>query len=117
MGWWHGRRHLRQGRRWQHRHGALRQAWEPSGTFSLLHGTDALVVCQQCCLTACVLRCVATGVQKERMEEDDMFVLDSKGEVIHTPAAKPLPARPPKLSECSPLFMAVRNCPAVHWSV
>lgn len=48
-----------------------------------------------------------SGVQKERMKEDDMFVLDTAGEVIHTPATKPLPARPPKLSECSPLFMAV----------
>ena len=47
-----------------------------------------------------------SGVQKERMQEDDMFVLDAAGEVLHTPAAKPLPARPPKLSECSPLFMA-----------
>ena len=50
-----------------------------------------------------------SGVQKERMKEDDMFVLDAAGEVLHTPAAKPLPARPPKLSECSPLFMAVRG--------
>lgn len=48
-----------------------------------------------------------SGVQKERMKEDDMFVLDAAGEVLHTPAAKPPPARPPKLSECSPLFMAV----------
>ncbi|GIL59229.1 hypothetical protein Vafri_13913, partial [Volvox africanus] len=28
-----------------------------------------------------------SGVQKERMQPDDMFVLDSKGEIIHTPAA------------------------------
>ena len=49
-----------------------------------------------------------SGVQKERMKEDDMFVLNAAGEVLHTPAAKPPPARPPKLSECSPLFMAVR---------
>lgn len=49
-----------------------------------------------------------SGVQKERMQPDDMFVLDNKGDVLHTPAAKPPPARPPKLSECSPLFMAVR---------
>ncbi|KAG2447166.1 hypothetical protein HYH02_007912 [Chlamydomonas schloesseri] len=47
-----------------------------------------------------------SGVQKERMQPDDMFVLDAKGDVIHTPAVKPPPARPPKLSECSPLFMA-----------
>ncbi|GLC57171.1 hypothetical protein PLESTB_001194900 [Pleodorina starrii] len=57
-----------------------------------------------------------SGVQKERMQPDDMFVLDSKGDVIHTPAAKPPPNRPPKLSECSPLFMAayeLRNAGAV----
>lgn len=47
-----------------------------------------------------------SGVQKERMQPDDMFVLDSKGDVVHTPVAKPPPNRPPKLSECSPLFMA-----------
>ncbi|GFH26235.1 2,3-diketo-5-methylthio-1-phosphopentane phosphatase, partial [Haematococcus lacustris] len=47
-----------------------------------------------------------SGVQKERMQPDDMFVLDAAGTVLHTPAAKPPPARPPKLSECSPLFMA-----------
>ncbi|KAL6753260.1 HAD-like domain-containing protein [Haematococcus lacustris] len=47
-----------------------------------------------------------SGVQKERMQPDDMFVLDTAGTVLHTPAAKPPPARPPKLSECSPLFMA-----------
>lgn len=50
-----------------------------------------------------------SGVQKERMQPDDMFVLDSKGDIIHTPAAKPPPNRPPKLSECSSLFMAVRG--------
>jgi methylthioribulose 1-phosphate dehydratase / enolase-phosphatase E1 len=48
-----------------------------------------------------------SGVQKERMAPDDLFILDgSSGEVLHTPAPKPPPARPPKLSECAPLFMA-----------
>ena len=50
-----------------------------------------------------------SGVQKERMQVDDMFVLDPQGNVVHTPAAKPYPARPPKLSECCPLFMAVSH--------
>lgn len=49
-----------------------------------------------------------SGVQKERMVGEDMFVLDDKGEVIHTPPAKPAPHKPPKLSECAPLFMSVR---------
>lgn len=49
-----------------------------------------------------------SGVQKERMCSQDMFVLDLKGEVIATPEARPAPYKPPKLSECSPLFMLVR---------
>ncbi len=48
-----------------------------------------------------------SGVQKERMVSEDMFVLDSSGELIETPRARPAPYKPPKLSECSPLFMAV----------
>jgi methylthioribulose 1-phosphate dehydratase/enolase-phosphatase E1 len=52
-----------------------------------------------------------SGVQKERMQPDDMFVLDPKGDIVFTPAAKPAPARPPKLSECSPLFMSVGGNP------
>lgn len=58
-----------------------------------------------------------SGVQKERMQPDDMFVLDAKGEILHTPAPKPPPAREPKLSECSPLFMAVRHCNAAAHSL
>ncbi len=48
-----------------------------------------------------------SGVQKERMLPEDMFVLDNKGEIISTPQARPPPYKPPKLSECTPLFMAV----------
>eukprot|EP00798_Chlamydomonas_sp_ICE-L_P022241 gene22241-29310_t len=47
-----------------------------------------------------------SGVQKERMQSDDMYVLDTQGEILETPVEKPPPARAPKLSECSPLFMA-----------
>lgn len=50
-----------------------------------------------------------SGVQKERMQPADMFVLDMQGEVLHTPEARPPPYRPPKLSECSPLFMLVSS--------
>jgi methylthioribulose 1-phosphate dehydratase/enolase-phosphatase E1 len=49
-----------------------------------------------------------SGVQKERMRPEDMFVLDGKGEVLHTPHARPPPYKAPKLSECAPLFMSVR---------
>lgn len=48
-----------------------------------------------------------SGVQKERMEPEDMFVLDAQGNVLHTPTARPPPYKPPKLSECAPLFTAV----------
>jgi hypothetical protein len=50
-----------------------------------------------------------SGVQKERMEPRDMFVLDAAGNVLHTPEARPPPYKPPKLSECAPLFTAVRG--------
>eukprot|EP00892_Ulva_mutabilis_P005540 jgi/Ulvmu1/3358/UM156_0015.1 len=46
-----------------------------------------------------------SGVQKERMRSADMFVLDMKGGIVHTPEEQPPPYKPPKLSECSPLFM------------
>ncbi len=49
-----------------------------------------------------------SGVQKERMVSEDMFVLDAAGEVLETPRSRPAPYKPPKLSECSPLFMSVR---------
>lgn len=42
------------------------------------------------------------------MRAEDMFVLDAAGEVLHTPEARPPPHKPPKLSECAPLFMSVR---------
>jgi len=48
-----------------------------------------------------------SGVQKERMQETDMFVLDEGGNIIQSPQPLPPPAKPPKLSECSPLFMSV----------
>jgi len=57
-----------------------------------------------------------SGVQKERMQASDMFVLTPTGDVAHTPEARRPPQKPPKLSECSPLFMAayeLRNAGAV----
>lgn len=50
-----------------------------------------------------------SGVQKERMQPEDMFVLDKAGNVLEAPSEKPPPYKPPKLSECAPLFMAVSN--------
>lgn len=41
-----------------------------------------------------------SGVQKERIKPEDLFVLDSDSNVLETPAQKTL-----KPSECTPLFM------------
>lgn len=63
-----------------------------------------------------------SGVQKERMRAEDMFVLDAAGEVVHTPEARPPPYKAPKLSECAPLFMSVRplagsfQCSCICWN-
>jgi methylthioribulose-1-phosphate dehydratase len=40
-----------------------------------------------------------SGVQKERLREEDIFVLDPEGEVLEAPATPGL-----KVSECAPLF-------------
>ncbi|GER53859.1 methylthioribulose-1-phosphate dehydratase [Striga asiatica] len=57
-----------------------------------------------------------SGVQKERMMEEDMYVLAPDGSVISEPSAKPWPNKPPKCSDCGPLFMKayeMRNAGAV----
>ena len=44
-----------------------------------------------------------SGVQKERMQPQDIYVLDSEGAALYTP--QPLPGKPRlKLSQCAPLF-------------
>lgn len=51
-----------------------------------------------------------SGVQKERLTPDDIFVLDRKGEVLRAPASGL------KLSACAPLFLhayTIRNAGAV----
>ncbi len=49
-----------------------------------------------------------SGVQKERMRPEDMYQLDAKTfEIRESPRVKPAPHKPPKLSECAPLFQAV----------
>ncbi|KAK6157387.1 hypothetical protein DH2020_011635 [Rehmannia glutinosa] len=57
-----------------------------------------------------------SGVQKERMMEEDMYVLSPSGSVLSEPLAKPWPNKPPKCSDCGPLFMKayeMRNAGAV----
>ncbi|PIN18343.1 Class II aldolase/adducin N-terminal domain protein [Handroanthus impetiginosus] len=57
-----------------------------------------------------------SGVQKERMMEEDMYVLSPSGSVLFEPLAKPWPHKPPKCSDCAPLFLKayeMRNAGAV----
>ncbi|CAM0150165.1 unnamed protein product [Urochloa decumbens] len=46
-----------------------------------------------------------SGVQKERMVAEDMYVMAADGKVLSAPAAKPWPNKPPKCTDCAPLFM------------
>ncbi|KAG5235474.1 bifunctional methylthioribulose-1-phosphate dehydratase/enolase-phosphatase [Salix suchowensis] len=46
-----------------------------------------------------------SGVQKERMEPDDMYVLATNGSTLSSPSPKPYPHKPPKCSDCAPLFL------------
>ncbi|KAL3680468.1 hypothetical protein R1sor_023424 [Riccia sorocarpa] len=57
-----------------------------------------------------------SGVQKERMLPEDMYVMSPDGSVLSSPSPKPSPHRPPKCSECGPLFLkayTMRNAGAV----
>ncbi|XP_070038094.1 probable bifunctional methylthioribulose-1-phosphate dehydratase/enolase-phosphatase E1 1 isoform X2 [Nicotiana tomentosiformis] len=57
-----------------------------------------------------------SGVQKERMVEEGMYVLSSNGCVLSAPLAKPYPYKSPKCSDCAPLFLKayeMRNAGAV----
>lgn len=47
------------------------------------------------------------GVQKERMVPEDMYVLSPDGSFLSAPSPKPYPHKPPKCSDCGPLFLKV----------
>ena len=47
------------------------------------------------------------GVQKERMQPEDMYVLSGAGALLSAPSPKPYPNKPPKCTDCGPLFMKV----------
>ncbi|CAI5530542.1 unnamed protein product [Closterium sp. Naga37s-1] len=46
-----------------------------------------------------------SGVQKERMLAEDMYVMAADGTVLVEPKVKPPPHKAPKCSECGPLFL------------
>lgn len=57
-----------------------------------------------------------SGVQKERMVPEDMYVLSSSGSILSSPLSKPFPYKPPKCSDCASLFLKayqMRNAGAV----
>ncbi|XP_043701902.1 probable bifunctional methylthioribulose-1-phosphate dehydratase/enolase-phosphatase E1 1 isoform X2 [Telopea speciosissima] len=57
-----------------------------------------------------------SGVQKERMSPEDMYVLSSAGSIISAPSPNPYPHKPPKCTDCASLFMKayeMRNAGAV----
>ncbi|XP_038686718.1 probable bifunctional methylthioribulose-1-phosphate dehydratase/enolase-phosphatase E1 [Tripterygium wilfordii] len=57
-----------------------------------------------------------SGVQKERMEPEDMYLLSENGSILSSPSPKPYPHKRPKCSDCAPLFLKaydMRNAGAV----
>ncbi|WCJ32176.1 Methylthioribulose-1-phosphate dehydratase [Euphorbia peplus] len=50
-----------------------------------------------------------SGVQKERMEAEDMYVIAPNGAILSSPSPKPYPHKPPKCSDCAPLFLKAYN--------
>ncbi|XP_058095426.1 probable bifunctional methylthioribulose-1-phosphate dehydratase/enolase-phosphatase E1 1 isoform X2 [Magnolia sinica] len=57
-----------------------------------------------------------SGVQKERMVPEDMYVLSSSGSILSAPSPKPYPHKHPKCTDCAPIFMKayqMRNAGAV----
>ncbi len=49
-----------------------------------------------------------SGVQKERIKPEELFVVDKSGKVLVPPLPKS-GSIPPKLSDCSPLFLHAYN--------
>jgi methylthioribulose 1-phosphate dehydratase / enolase-phosphatase E1 len=45
------------------------------------------------------------------MVAEDMYVFSADGKVLSEPAAKPWPDKPPKCTDCAPLFMKVCQFP------
>uniref|UniRef100_A0A6N2NM61 2,3-diketo-5-methylthio-1-phosphopentane phosphatase n=1 Tax=Salix viminalis TaxID=40686 RepID=A0A6N2NM61_SALVM len=56
------------------------------------------------------------GVQKERMEPEDMYVLATNGSILSSPSPKPYPHKPSKCSDCAPLFLTAECYHYLDWS-
>ncbi|XP_074373488.1 putative bifunctional methylthioribulose-1-phosphate dehydratase/enolase-phosphatase E1 2 [Apium graveolens] len=57
-----------------------------------------------------------SGVQKDKVDPEDMFVLSSDGCILSKPRTKLYPHKPPKCTDCAPIFLKVyemRNAGAV----
>ncbi|XP_052177379.1 probable bifunctional methylthioribulose-1-phosphate dehydratase/enolase-phosphatase E1 2 isoform X2 [Diospyros lotus] len=50
-----------------------------------------------------------SGVQKERMVPEDMYVLSSDGFILSTPPLRPYPYKPLKCTDCAPLFLKISD--------
>lgn len=74
--------------------------------FGFFNVTSIVSFLDSFCLKICFL---LVGVQKERMVPEDMYVLSSDGFILSTPPLKPYPHKPPKCTDCTPLFMKVAN--------
>lgn len=64
------------------------------GAMSLRHGERVFVT--------------PSGVPKERLQPEDLYVLDLTGNILASPASKPGKVAP-KLSDCAPLFLAAHK--------
>ncbi|KAL2589582.1 hypothetical protein AAZV13_13G239000 [Glycine max] len=73
------------------------------GSISMKVHDDSIPRPQQLILMA------PSGVQKERMEPEDMYVLSHSGSVLSAPSPKPWPHKPPKCSDCDPLFKKITH--------
>lgn len=49
------------------------------------------------------------------MVAEDMYIFSADGKVLSAPAAKPWPSKPPKCTDCAPLFMKVSEC-SLHFN-
>ena len=61
------------------------------------------------CFYSGLIYTAPSGVHKELIKPEDIFVCDAKGEVIQAPG------RNLKLSQCAPLFMVAHNLRNAGW--